>query len=453
MALAALLTALSPASAGALVVESFGGLESATNGVAVGPDGNVWAAEQFSSSVVRMNPAGQVIDRYPVGNSPYLVASAPNGTVWVAVGGADKLVWFDATAANPTPHAVDTSGLSACGPVAIASGGDGFMYFSMPSDGGCGASRIGKVSVSGLGATSVATFSGGGSVPRAFGLVVVGGKLFVPNFDGGLVLRVSPGTMAFEAAIDTVGEPTGIAADGAGRVVTTLFSPGAVARFAQSAANGSDAEVLTPAGGALSTPSGLTLGGDGKMYIASSGNASLAALDNAGNFTFTPLPAGSQPWQVASASGGVLWLSDQANTRLLRVSPDPPSAAPVAPPAPASASAPKLTLTAAKKQKLGAFVRVKARCAAAPCRATASGKLLVRSPGAKATKPKLKKAVASLAAGKTKLLKLKLPAKTKVAAAKALAAGGKVNALVTVKAQPAGGGGATTKTVRIRLTR
>lgn len=452
MAVMAILAAALPASAGALVVDSFGGLESAANGVAVGPDGNIWAAEQFSGSVVRMNPAGQVIDRYPVGGEPFLVTSGPSGTVWVAVGGEEKLTWFDATASNPSPHTVDTSALSGCSPVAVVSGGDGFMYFSMPSNGVCGASQIGKVPASGVGPTSVASFPGGGAVPRAFGLAAAGGKLFVPDFDGGQVLRVTTGTMAFEATIDTLAEPLGIAVDGAGRVATTLLSPGAVARFAQSAPNGASAEILTPPGGALSLPAGLALGSDGKMYIASSGNAKLAALDDAGNFTFTSLPSDSQPWQVSSAGGGILWLSDQIETRLLRVSPDPPAIPPATLPIVLSPQAPRLTLSGAKKQKLVAFVRVKARCAAAPCRLTATGKLTVRTPGVKTTRPKLRKAAASLAPGRAKLLKLKLPAKVKGAAAAALAAGGKVTAVITVKALPVGGGQSIVKTARIQLT-
>src|SRR5215207_2302309 len=91
LAVAAVLMTISPAAAGALTVEGFGGLESPAAGVAVGPDGNTWAAEQLSGSVVRMSPSGQVINRYPVGSKPTLVTNGPNGTVWVAVTGADKL--------------------------------------------------------------------------------------------------------------------------------------------------------------------------------------------------------------------------------------------------------------------------------------------------------------------------------------------------------------------------
>jgi len=209
--------------------------------------------------------------------------------------------------------------------------------------------------------------------------------------------------------------------------------------------------MLTPTSGTLSLPSGIAAGGDGRMYVASSGNATLAAVDGAGNFTFTTLLPGSQPWQVASAGNGVFWLSDQSNTRLLRVSPDPAPAVQVAPTPPApAAQPPRLTLSGPTKQHLGSYVRVKARCADASCKVTATGRLVVRSSAGK-TKSKLKKAGASLAAGKAKLLKLKLPAKAKSAAGEALARGGKVTAIVSVKARPASGGPASTKTLRIAL--
>src|SRR3954451_16231125 len=130
LAVALLLVFAAPARAA--ILQDFSGFQSGTNGIVLGPDGNFWVAEQyFGDSVARMTPAGRVLDRFNVGAGPTTIATGPNGTVWVAVTDAKRLVWFDATAGTPTAHPVPTPAGS-CGPVAITDGGNGRMYFSLP---------------------------------------------------------------------------------------------------------------------------------------------------------------------------------------------------------------------------------------------------------------------------------------------------------------------------------
>ena len=78
-----------PASAGAAVIQDFSAFTSATNGIALGPDGNYWVAEENSTTVARMTPAGD--DRRPRrawAPAPTSVAAGPDGTVWVSVTGS-----------------------------------------------------------------------------------------------------------------------------------------------------------------------------------------------------------------------------------------------------------------------------------------------------------------------------------------------------------------------------
>src|SRR5690242_14352969 len=86
-----------PARAG--IVANFSSFQSGTNGIVLGPDGNFWVAEENSGTVARMTPSGDVLKHYDVGANPTSLATGPNNTVWVTVTGADRLVWFDATAA------------------------------------------------------------------------------------------------------------------------------------------------------------------------------------------------------------------------------------------------------------------------------------------------------------------------------------------------------------------
>lgn len=52
------MTLLGATPASGFLIEEKGGPQSATNGIALGPDGNFWVAEQFSDSVVRMSQSG-----------------------------------------------------------------------------------------------------------------------------------------------------------------------------------------------------------------------------------------------------------------------------------------------------------------------------------------------------------------------------------------------------------
>ena len=57
-----------PASAGAAVIQDFSAFTSATNGIALGPDGNYWVAEENSTTVARMTPAGAIVGRVERGH-------------------------------------------------------------------------------------------------------------------------------------------------------------------------------------------------------------------------------------------------------------------------------------------------------------------------------------------------------------------------------------------------
>ena len=302
--LAALVAALSVTPAQAHVIDNFAGLQSHTNGIVLGPDGNFWIAESGSATVLRMSPSGAVVGRVTVGANPTSLAVGPNNRVWVTVTGEDKLVWLDGTGANLTPNPVPTSGQSTCGPVAIVNGGNGSMYFSLPDD-GCGSSRVGSVGSDGGGMTSVATLG------NAFDLEVAGGKLWVPDFDGGDVRRVSLGLVS-EASFPVGGSPDGIAADGAGALWVTRWSDGAVSRIA-----GGIVTPFTPSS-PLGQPFGIVAGADGNVYVTGSATSNLQRISPSGTFTNYPVPGTHQPWQVVNGPDGDIWFTDNGNSDVHR---------------------------------------------------------------------------------------------------------------------------------------
>jgi len=426
--------AVAPGSASALTAHEVVGLNAPADGLVVGLDGDIWAAEPSAGTVVRMTPAGQVLAHYSVGAEPTSMATGPNGRVWVAVTGADKLVWFDATSPSPSAHDVPLG--AGCGPVGIVAGGDGRMYFSQPSSGVlCGADQIGYVKEDGAELTTISMFGVSESVGRAYDLAVYGGKLFISDYEGDVVRRAALGTLAPEAVVQMPAGsgPQGIAADAAGEIWVTLSSIGKLARFPVSQTSG-PAAVLTPTGGSLSNPLGIAAG-SGSVYVASAGNAELLGVDPTPSYTFTSLPFDAEPRQVAVAPNGELWVSDRADARLFRVSNDPAANGNGGGSGGGNGGggkSPKLKLSGEKEQKLGSTVKLKASCGSDACTVSATGTLSIK-------KLKLKSAKAHVGAGRSAVLKLKLPAKVKRAASEALEAGKKP--LVKIKARAVDGDG------------
>ena len=296
-----------PARAG--VISERGGLASTTNGIVLGPDGNLWVSEFGNGSVVRMTPAGAVLNRYPVGNGPTTIAVGPGNRVWVAVTGSLRLVWFDAVAATPTAHQISTSATSTCGPVALAPGDDGRMYFSLPNDGlGCGTpSRLASIAGDGTGAIS--SQAGRGTI---YALASLGGKLYAPDINADAVRRIALGApLTIESVVSTPAGsgPDGITTDGT-NVWVTLFNTGQVARFP--AVQNDGAAVALPTG--LTSPFGIAASG-GRIFVAAQGAILRIGADGA----FSSTAVAGTPFQVTRGNDDDLYFSDTANTRVLRL--------------------------------------------------------------------------------------------------------------------------------------
>jgi streptogramin lyase len=309
--LAAAVSMVAPAHAA--VIQDFSGFQSATNGIVLGPDGNFWVAEQFNNpAVTRMTPTGQVLKSYPVGAEvTSLAADAATGRVWASVTGASKLIWFDATSASPTAHDKLTG--SSCDPVAIESGNDGNMYFSLPD---CG--QLGRVAANGSG--SAALFNGFGSV---FDLAVANGVIWAPDFDSDVVQRRTLPGMTNATSVTVPHNPDGIAV-GAGFVWVTEFGGGRVARFPPTPTSGA-AQELVPTNGSLGSPFGIVAAPDGNVYVTGKDTHNLARISADGTYKFYDVGEG-EPWQIVAGLDGDLYFTDQARTRVRRFLSAPPRA-------------------------------------------------------------------------------------------------------------------------------
>jgi len=113
------------------------------NGLAVGPDGNVWFAEQ--AHIAKITPAGAITEfAYPSGlndNAGAGVVTGPDHKVWFTEYFTHKVANID-----PTTNAItefDVNGVGCSGPQGMAAGTDGDLYFN------CSATTIAKITTSG----------------------------------------------------------------------------------------------------------------------------------------------------------------------------------------------------------------------------------------------------------------------------------------------------------------
>ena len=177
-------------------VDSPSGDNPGSNGIALGPDGNVWFAEQ--KHIAMITPAGAIQEfLYPSGttqNSAAGVVEGPDGKVWF-----DEYFAHMVAKIDPTSHAIteyDVSSAGCSGAQGLAVGSDGDLYFN------CAFNAIAKITTSGA-VTAISNPLG--TIDTAQDLVrgsnghiwIVGGSNAIGDYDetkGTLTAHSSPFT-------------------------------------------------------------------------------------------------------------------------------------------------------------------------------------------------------------------------------------------------------------------
>ena len=246
-------------------------------GVAYGA-GATWVTDTADDLLLRVNPAGQVVDRIPVGRGPAGVA-AGGGQVWVA----NQL---DGTVSEVNPAAgvvVATIGVGN-GPVAVASG-YGSVWVANVTD-----STLSRIDP---GSGRVVATIPLGSAPA--GLAVGDGGVWVTGADTGGLALVDPRTNRVSRAVPVGSSPAGVAV-GAGSVWAADAS-GSVARF-------------DPRTGKVRTirlggePAGIAYA-DGAVWVADGLGGSVLRIDPRTG-SVRRIHVGNQPAAITAAGGTVL---------------------------------------------------------------------------------------------------------------------------------------------------
>jgi YVTN family beta-propeller protein len=246
-------------------------------GIAYGADAT-WVTDTADDLLLRINSAGLVVDRVPVGRGPAGV-TVESGQVWVA-NQLDGTVSEVNAAAGTVVATVDVGN----GPVAIASG-YGSVWVSDVTDNAL--SRIDPSS-----GHVLATIPLGGAPA---GLAIGKGGVWVAGADPGRLLLVDPRTNSLVRDVPIGSSPAALAI-GAGNV-WIADSTGTVARFDPMTGHVQKSKV----GG---SPTGIAYA-DGAIWVANGNGGSVIRIDPRTG-SVRPIHTGNEPATLVAAGGDVL---------------------------------------------------------------------------------------------------------------------------------------------------
>lgn len=263
-------------------------------GLALDPEGRVWAAVKGSDIVVRLE-GNAVSQRIGVG-SPEDLAFDGSGRMWVATSAG--VLGFDSSGAP-------LQGAAGQAAEAVVASGE-FVYAAFPSEG-----VIRRHALTRQGLSAGVTLPGSAGTPRDL-LVDKAGRLWAALGSANLVARYDAPAATPSAPVligSAGGDPSGLASDATGR----LFVVG----------NGAIVEVRD--GSARTLVQDSLLAGGRRMAIDPSGSLWVAA--NASNRLVRVTPEGkvaggatglAGPWDVVVDRHGDVWVSNESGGTVMR---------------------------------------------------------------------------------------------------------------------------------------
>ncbi len=196
---------------------SYAGIE--MQGIAAGPDGNIWFTESGGTDIGKITPTG-VVTLSHVGRSTLGITAGPDGNLWFTEQSSNQIGMIT-PAGVVTEFAIPTA---SAGLFAIAAGPDGNLWFTEQSS-----NQIGRITPAGV----VTEFA----IPTANSIpeyIVAGhdGNLWFTEFSGNKIGRVTTTGAIAEYALPTARSyPYGIATGPDGNLYFTEYYGNAIGKF------------------------------------------------------------------------------------------------------------------------------------------------------------------------------------------------------------------------------
>ena len=305
-------------------------LDSAPVGIALGPDGAMWFAENSGFSVGRVDASGQVTeyavppDATGLHGSLNSITAGPDGAMWFT----DKLLASPrigriapstgAVTMYPLPA---TSAFSAAQPLQIVAGPDGALWFTTFNG-----SSVGRVDIAGN--FTAYPLPKGGSV----GGIATGpdGALWFTQVSPDAVGRLDPHTGAItlhpvHSPLGTAA-PIGIVTGPDGALWFTNSGTSAIGRLDPASGRITTIRTRTPA----AVPVGIAIGPDGAVWFTEAAAGNLGRV-NPASHKITEYPLNSAlaaPMRLAAGADHQLWVTQTGVDSIARVDPAHPPAGP-----------------------------------------------------------------------------------------------------------------------------
>lgn len=268
-------------------------LVTATNG-----GGSVVA--RTAASVTVVEPASEYAP--PESSSPHGIASGPDGNLWYADFGTNKISKIT-TAGIITEYSLPAGSY----PIAIAKGPDGNLWYT-----DYGTSKIGKITTSG---TITEYALPAGSDPEGINGIVAGpdGNLWYASTRTSKIGKITTSGTITEYALPEKSKPESIAAGSDGNLWYTDQQSNKIGKITTS---GAITEYSLPAG---SSPESIAAGSDGNLWYTDDGTSKIGKITTAGAITEYELPASSAPKEITKGPEGNLWYVDYTTSKIGRI--------------------------------------------------------------------------------------------------------------------------------------
>ena len=268
------------------------------NGIAAGPDGNIWFTEDTGKRIGRVTPSGAITE-FPVLDSGFLgmITAGPDGNLWFAGGANVFRITLDGAV---TRFAASGSAYG------ITAGPDGNLWFTDR------AGKIGRITPAGL----VTVFPVPTANSQPFRITAgADGNLWFTEAATGKVGRITTAGTITEFALPKAGsDPLGITAGPDGNIWFIEKSNAKIGR-------------ITPGGVITEFPIGtsgeaIALGPDGNFWFTDDGGG-IGRMTPAGAVTFFPIPGGgnSSPVDIAAGPDGNLWFTELNGNKVGKITP------------------------------------------------------------------------------------------------------------------------------------
>jgi streptogramin lyase len=268
-------------------------------GITVGPDGNIWFTESQANKIGEINPTTHAISEFTIptaGSGPVAIVTGPNGNLWFT-----EFLTNQIGEINPTTHGFTEfpAKTANSGPFGIAAGPDGNIWFTEKA-----ASKIGFINPATGTVTDFPTMTAA-SQPNAIA-DGPGGNLWFTEQAGNRVVLLNPSTLGMTEFPTPTGGPLVITPGPDGNMwFTESTAPGKIASI-NPAVPHMITEFATPT--APSGPVGIATGADGNLWFTenTAGKIGVIGAGASSASVTAPTVAGApQPGNPLSCQGAV----------------------------------------------------------------------------------------------------------------------------------------------------